>query len=165
MNIARENRAKLLFASLWRAMELDETLKCTHVDYDQFSFHDAAIRTSQGDIRLYSGIFYASGARASTAPFSIGFFNGKREDTNLYQLAMPFHKPHLRASIFSYLSILDFLHATGEINRTVEEYITRLTDGGRHAPRKARTDEYAAFKASVLRELPYDLEQSFKAAA
>jgi|GEM_PF-6826034 len=161
MNISKESRAKLLFASMWSALSLGEIMRHTRIDYDHFGFHGGAVRTSQGNIRLYSGVFYASGAMSSAAPFSIAFFNGQREDTNLYQMSLPFHRGNSRASVLTYLSILDFLADTGEITHTVEEYIARLTDGGRYTTRTQYAAEYSEFKAKAIKSLPYDLSLEF----
>lgn len=160
-----DTRAKLLYAQLDRLIDLSTIIKDFCPNYDNAKLCSSVI-TDNGKMVLFSGVFVVGG-RLTVLPFSLAFYSREERalETGPSTLVIVDGRSNpaarARAKVLAFLSIIDYMIDTGLLDRTLGDIIGRVTAGGKLDFRARVCDEYADFKASAIKALPYDLSPEF----
>ncbi|REG57625.1 hypothetical protein B0G80_0249 [Paraburkholderia sp. BL6669N2] len=158
--IAKDKAAKLLFAQLCIALEIEFRIRGFRPDFEGTEFISSIIRDKYGRLQTFSGAFVTPTGLA-ILPFSLSFGGRGDTDTGLGSCAI-IDTTGKRKQIFSYLSILEYLINAGLVKPQLDRYMSMLTKGGKIETRVAIVDKWPVFRSSAIKTLPYDLALEFE---
>jgi hypothetical protein len=144
MNITKEERGQLLFAQFAILLSLKDRVHELQNGFPEFArLNSVLLRDKANNPVLFAGTFSLPSID-SIAPFSLGFHDAANGRSGLNQLAETTngYRNERRKSTLLYLSIIDYLVESGELNRTFDRYVGGFSGYGRDRQRDNISADY-----------------------